>query len=131
MGHLVTSCINFLEADGQSLGRTLEPSCLRIRSSLQRTSEQYIGISTPLAGNYPDARSLSCLERDSLLCQLFCVMSLALPFRLRQSVVGTTGIQTFVFGPFFYNITDRLESPVAPSGSGGLGVAICSVPFPS
>jgi hypothetical protein len=31
----------------------------------------------------------------------------------------------------FYNMTDRLESPVAPSGSGGLGAAICRVPFPS
>ena len=30
-----------------------------------------------------------------------------------------------------YNMTDRLDSPVAPSGSGGLGAAICSVPFPS
>lgn len=31
----------------------------------------------------------------------------------------------------FYNMTDRLDSPVAPSGSGGLGAAICRVPFPS
>ena len=31
----------------------------------------------------------------------------------------------------FYNMTDRLDSPVAPSGSGGLGAAICRAPFPS
>jgi hypothetical protein len=31
----------------------------------------------------------------------------------------------------FYNMTVRLDSPVAPSGSGGLGAAICRVPFPS
>ena len=31
----------------------------------------------------------------------------------------------------FYNMTDRLDSPVAPSGSGELGAAICRVPFPS
>ena len=31
----------------------------------------------------------------------------------------------------FYNMTNRLDSPVAPSGSGGLGAAICRVPFPS
>ena len=38
---------------------------------------------------------------------------------------------TVSFTPSSYNITDRVESPVAPSGSGELGATICSVPFPS
>jgi hypothetical protein len=39
--------------------------------------------------------------------------------------------RTVSLTPSSYNITDRVDNPVAPSGSGGLGAAICSVPFPS
>jgi hypothetical protein len=31
----------------------------------------------------------------------------------------------------YHNIIDLMSRPVAPFGSGGLGVAICGVPFPS
>jgi hypothetical protein len=34
-------------------------------------------------------------------------------------------------GARYHNIIDLMSRPVAPFGSGGLGVAICGVPFPS
>ena len=61
-----------------------------------------------------------------------CYGALRVPVRHeRLKSIGRDVLQETDKTSPFYNITDRVDSPVAPSGSGGLGAAICSVPFPS